>query len=123
MALRLNEDANDAACTLPLFRKARRVEPVLSYEQARLDQIIPNAMPPSGSPRDGLILPGGIGLVLYESASEELAFDWMKWGETADPAKARPCLDATVSVTELSQGARAVRKLTRQRCVIPLTRY
>lgn len=115
---------SDASISLPsLFREARRVEPVLSYEQARFDQIIPDAEPPSGVPREGLILPGGVGLVLFDDMGDGLAFDWMQWGETADPARARQGLDATVSVGELSNGARSTRKLARQRCVIPLTRY
>lgn len=114
----------DPAIALPsLFREARRVEPVLSYEQARLDQIIPDISPAPGAPRDGLILPGGVGLVLHAGIGDELAFDWMQWGEAADPARERQGPDATISLDDLGKGPRATRKLARRRCVIPLTRY
>ncbi len=116
--------ASGASIALPsLFHEARRVEPVLSYEQAQFDQIIPDTEPPSGVPREGLILPGGVGLVLFDATGDGLGFDWMQWGETADPSRSRQGLDATVSVADLSNGTRSTRKLARQRCVIPLTRY
>lgn len=124
LALPFGDDRQDAAMALPsLFREARRVEPVLSYEQARIDQIIPDTLPPAGAPRNGLVLPGGVGLVLYEGAGDALAFDWMQWGEPCEAARARPGLDATVSAADLGKGARAIRKLARHRCIIPLTRY
>ncbi|MBT2189000.1 hypothetical protein [Sphingobium nicotianae] len=114
----------DAAMPLTsLFREARRIEPVLSYERAPLDQLIPDTAPPPDAPCDALVLPGGIGLVLYDGAGGSLTFDWMQWGEAANPVPVGQKVDATVCAMELVKGARAVRKLARHRCVVPLTRY
>jgi hypothetical protein len=106
-----------------LFHEARRVEPVLSYEQASLDQIIPDTAAIPVSTRDRLILPGGAGLILYDGPKDALAFDWMEWGGKADPAGAGASLGATISLDDIVKGARATRKQAQRRCIIPLTRY
>src|SRR5690606_21163668 len=67
----------------PLFREVRAIEPVLSYKQASLQDIIPGAVMPPAMPHnpsaDDLVLPGGSGLVLYEAQAGSMAFDWMQW--------------------------------------------
>ena len=124
LALPLGDHIQGHAFDAPsLFREARRIEPVLSYEQARVDEIIPDAQAPAAAPSDRLVLPGGSGLVLYDGPTAALAFDWMQWGEKADPDGMRPAVDATVGATDLLKGGRMHRKLTRRRCIIPLTRY
>lgn len=102
----------------PLFRETRAVEPVLSYEQASLQDIIPGAVPPPAMPKDRLILPGGSGLVLYEAPTGGMAFDWMQWS-----GKGAGQLAATIDAEALRKGGRSLRRLTRQRCVVPLARY
>jgi putative SOS response-associated peptidase YedK len=124
LALPLGDEGEGGAFDAPsLFRAARRIEPVLSYEQPRIDEVIPDAQATAGAPRDRLVLPGGSGLVLYEGAGGTLAFDWMQWGEKAEPHSMRPIVDATIGVTDLLRGGRMHRKLAKRRCVIPLTRY
>lgn|GEM_PF-2904012 len=115
------EDAEQALP--PLFGGTRRIASVLSYEQASLDQIIPDTATP-GAPHDRLMLPGGLGLILHEGANGTLAFDWMHWGETGDAKRpdAR-LLEPTLSIGDLLKANRADRKLTKRRCIIPLTRY
>lgn len=101
----------------PLFHAARAVEPVLSYEQADLDRVVPGAALSSAPAQDPLILPGGTGLILYEAHAGAMAFDWMQWGSRG----AGP-FGATVDVRALRQG-RTGRRLARRRCVVPLTRF
>lgn len=119
------EQGEDGTPLPSLFRAARRVGSVLSYEQASLDQIVPDTMHLPGTPRDRLMLPGGIGLVLRDGATGSLALDWMQWGETADtalpPARAR--CEATLGLSELRKAGRSERKRARRRCVVPLSRY
>jgi len=126
LALPLSHDPEMArAGELPtLFQDSRRVEAVLSYEQASLDQIIPDTAPTPGAPSERLILPGGTGLALFEDQTGSLAFDWMRWGLHAganDPAG--PAIGATIAGPALSSSARAMRRWARHRCIIPLTRY
>jgi putative SOS response-associated peptidase YedK len=122
-AAQLGEHALSAA---PLFREARRVEPVLSYERASLEQIVPNSDPAPDTPHDRLILPGGTGLVLYEDKASVMAFAWMQWGRKSVELwkdGGGDSLGATVDAQELRKTGRAARRLTRHRCIIPLTRY
>lgn len=116
---------NEALALPSLFRDARRIGPVLSYEQASLDQIIPNTTSPPGAPQDRLMQPGSIGLILHDGTSGALAFDWMHWGEAAEAghADASTRLEPTLSLTELRKNGRAARKLAKRRCIIPLIRY
>ncbi len=107
----------------PLFREARRIEPVLSYERASLEQIMPGAEQASDMPHDRLILPGGTGLVLHVNKAGAMACDWMQWGRKgAEPWKEDGSENpgATIDAQDLRKGARRV---TRHRCIVPLTRY
>jgi len=101
----------------PLFHAARAVEPVLSYEQASLERVVPGAALSSAPTQDPLTLPGGTGLILYEPHAGAMAFDWMQWGSRS----ATP-FGATVDAQALRQG-RAGRRLAQRRCVVPLTRF
>src|SRR5690606_30121800 len=111
-------DADEQDLTAaPLFHAARAVEPVLSYEQASLERVVPGAALSSAPAQDPLTLPGGTGLILYEAHTGAMAFDWMQWGNRG----ANP-FGATVDAGALRQG-RTGRRLARQRCVVPLTRF
>jgi len=99
-----------------LFPAARPIEPVLSYEQASPDQVVPGAASPTAT-HDRLILPGGIGLIIYEAHAGAMAFDWMRWGGgSASP------FGATIDVRALRRRG-AGRRLAGQRCAVPLTRF
>src|SRR5690606_38948971 len=104
----------------PLFREIRTIEPVLSYKQARLQDIIPGAATSQAMPcpiaPDGLVLPGGSGLVLYEAQTGCMAFDWMQWSGKGHAGQ----LGATIDAGALSKGGRPLRRLTGRRCVVPL---
>jgi len=102
----------------PLFHETRTVEPVLSYEQASLEQVIPGATASPLPVQDHLLLPGGTGLILYEAHAGAMAYDWMRWGgRNANP------FGATVDIQNLCQSGRSQRRLARRRCVVPLTRF
>jgi len=68
---------------------------------------------------DGLVLPGGSGLVLYEAETGCMAFDWMQWSGKGHAGQ----LGATIDAGALSKGGRPLRRLTGRRCVVPLMRY
>ena len=112
------EDANPAQIATPLFHETRTVEPVLSYEQASLEQVIPGATASPLPAQDRLLLPGSTGLILYEAHAGAMAFDWMRWGsQNATP------FGATVDIQALCRNGRSQRRLARRRCVVPLTRF
>ncbi|WP_231848755.1 hypothetical protein [Sphingobium sp. SYK-6] len=115
--------ADLAAAEPLLFRAARRIEPILSYEQARFDQIVPDATPPDSLPKDRLTLPGGMGLVLYDGPEGVLAFDWMQWGKPDAAGSDEILTDSTVRLSELGKSPRSLRRLAQRRCIVPLTRY
>jgi putative SOS response-associated peptidase YedK len=126
LVLPLGSQSDGDGGTLPsLFRDMRRIGSVLGYEQAALDQIVPDATMPPDAPQDRLMRPGNLGLILHEGANRALAFDWMHWSqaEKADPADARSPLRPTLALSDLAKGGRAARKLAKRRCVVPLVRY
>jgi putative SOS response-associated peptidase YedK len=126
LALPLNSRSDAEGGTLPsLFRDMRRIGSVLGYEQASLDQVVPDTTMPSDAPQDRLMRPGNLGLILHEGANGTLAFDWMHWSqaEKADPADDRSPLRPTLALSDLAKGGRTARKLAKRRCVVPLVRY
>lgn len=129
LPLRNGADAQgeeEAFPATPLFREARRIEPVLSYEQARLEQIVPGAEPAQDRNHDRLVLPGGAALVLYEGNVGAMAFDWMRWGRKHGESSHMADTEhpgATIGLAELRKGGRLARRLMKRRCIIPLTRY
>lgn len=113
-----------ALVAAPLFREARRIEPVLSFERASLDQIVPDAEPPSSMPHDRLVLPGGTGLVLHEGVVGAMACDWMQWGRKSVASSkdaSADALRATIDTRDLRKGSRGAQRLAR--CIIPVMRY
>lgn len=128
LALPLDEPRGrerDPGAMPSLFREARRIEAVLSYEQPDLAQIVPDADPASDMKRDRLVLPGGSGLVLHDDPDGAMTYAWMQWGER--PGDALPVTDidpgATLSLESLDKANRAVRKLAQRRCIVPMVRY